>query len=436
MIHYREEHKGTRLNWGEIAGPLLAQRGGKTKDDFSLRWGEILEMDMAGDYFATIEQVWRSSTDESVLSIVPDHWQACQQTLCRARAPVFDRYGLPRDPRDPRDPREFVDASNGALLSHTSVSDSITTVNDALIPVDVFGAISLAADKAHLLPKAKDDALTWNYPACAVLGFDILHAETQVVTKALLGCTDAKKSPPKKYPGIRNLLCNILRMSGQGLLFDRNPYVFIFPICGIEWTREWTGQGYDAIVICQSAHVAQKIGMTNVKIQGWERATLSEINTAAQLAATVCEFLAHSVLRKTDTQVNRYQDIGDRAAHERFRLERKISVPSCLSELPQKPVFKISFDGHDSNRLGNRHHAPDPMLLAFKSCNNWCRKTVGFRMLAGAEPEEPDDLSEEGQQNLQNYIAWQNEEVASYRHSEIMSRFGQPGGLSNVDPSR
>lgn len=61
------------------------------------------------------------------------------------------------------------------------------------------------------------------------------------------------------------------------------------------------------------------------------------------------------------------------------------------------------------------------MLLAFKSGNNVLRKMLGFRMVAGAEPLELDDLSEEGQQNLQAYVQFQALEETARRHDEIMN---------------
>ena len=78
------------------------------------------------------------------------------------------------------------------------------------------------------------------------------------------------------------------------------------------------------------------------------------------------------------------------------------------------------------------HPAPDPLLLAFKSCNNWCRKKAGFRMLAGAEPEDDDDLSEEGRQNLANYISWQNYQQRQSQQDEIMKLFGGNDGNISV----
>jgi hypothetical protein len=195
--------------------------------------------------------------------------------------------------------------------------------------------------------------------------------------------------------------------------------------------KSWTGQGYDAIVICESAAVAQRIGMTNVTLDNAETATLAEINTASELALTVCEFLAHSVLQKSEEQVNEYQADGDRLAHQRFRSEKTIFAPFRLSAVPGKPVFRISFVGHDAGTR-DEHPAPDPMLLSFKSCNNWCRKHAGFRMVAGAEPQElDDDLSEEGKRNLQEYLLWQAGKQKKHSHNEIMNLFGGNEGVHN-----
>ena len=296
---------------------------------------------------------------------------------------------------------------NGALLDASAVAESITTVNDILIPIDICGKTIVAAEKAHLLPKARDDAITWQYPGCAVLGLDIeTSVGTGVAEKAVLGCTDSTKEPAKKYPGIRNLLCNIVRMSNQGPLFDQNPHVLIFPIYDLNEAKTWAGQGYEAIVVCASAEVAQRIGMTNVDLDDTDSASVADINKAVNLASEVCQFLAHSVLEKPEEDVNECQHAGGFQAHKTFREEKKIAVPFDLSSVLEKPVFKISFVGHDDSSQGG-HPAPDPMLLAFKSGNNWCRIHSGFRMVAGPEPEEVDHLSEEGRQNLVDYMAWQ-----------------------------
>mmetsp|Transcript_13689 Transcript_13689/g.20842 ORF Transcript_13689/g.20842 Transcript_13689/m.20842 type:complete len:141 (+) Transcript_13689:970-1392(+) len=139
--------------------------------------------------------------------------------------------------------------------------------------------------------------------------------------------------------------------------------------------------------------------MTATALNETKSSDLSELIVALEFASKVCQFLAHSVLQKTKEEVNQYQNACDVAAHERFRSERKIILPRppiSESDLSAKPVFKISFTGHNTT-LAGRHPATDPMLLAFKSCNNWCRKHAGFQMVASSEPEDSDDdLSEEG----------------------------------------
>ena len=408
------------ISWSAIAP---AFKGSKSSEDCAGRYSRIVEIHSAGNYFATILEVWNPDSVGSSIKALDD-WDSCKDMVCRHRAPVFDRRRLEHDNREPK---EFVNAMNGALLDASAVAESITTVNDSLIPIDIFGNTILAAEKAHLLPKARDDAITWQYPGCAVLGLDIKKSVgTGVAEKAVLGCTDSTKNPAQKYPGIRNLLCNIVRMSNQGSLFDQHPHVLIFPIYDLEEAKNWAGQGYEAIVVCASSAVAQRIGMTNVALRDTDSASVTEINKAVNLASAVCQFLAYSVLEKTEEDVNKYQHAGDLQAHKTFRKEKKIAVPFNLSSVLEKPVFKISFVGHDDSSQDG-HPAPDPMLLAFKSGNNWCRIYAGFRMVAGAEPEELDDLSEQGRQNLQNYVAWQAAREKSLRHNDIMDRFGHEG---------
>jgi len=258
-----------------------------------------------------------------------------------------------------------------------------------------------------------------------VLGLDIETSVNRgVAEKAVLGCTDSTKKPPEKYPGIRNLLGNIVRMLNQGCQFDEYPNVLIFPIYNIDEAKAWAGQGYEAIVVCATGGVAQQIGMTHVSLEETNPASVFDINKAVNLASEVCQFLAYSVLEKTEDEVNKYQSDTEKQAHKTFRAEKKIAVPFPLSSVPGKPVFKISFAGHGDQ---GGHPAPDPMLLAFKSGNNWCRIHAGFRMVGGADPEELDDLSEEGRQNLLDYVAWQAAREKSLRHSDIMDRFGHEG---------
>ena len=422
VFEYRVENDlgvDEAISWPAIAP---AFKGSKSSEDCA---GRIVRIHSAGNYFATISEVWNPDGVRSSIKALDD-WDSCKGRVCRHGAPVFDRRRLGLG-RDIREPKEFVNAMNGALLDASAVAESITTVSDSLIPIDIFGKTIVAAEKAHLLPKTRDDAITWQYPGCAVLGLDIeTSVGTGVAEKAVLGCTDSTKEPAKKYPGIRNLLCNIVRMSNQGPLFDQHPNVLIFPIYDLNEAKTWAGQGYEAIVVCASAEVAQRIGMTNVDLDDTDSASVADINKAANLASEVCQFLAYSVLEKSEEDVNKYQHAGDFQAHKTFREEKKIAVPFNLSSVLEKPVFKISFVGHDDSSQGG-HPAPDPMLLAFKSGNNWCRIYSGFRMVAGTEPEELDDLSEEGRQNLLNYVAWQAAREKSLRHSDIMDRFGHEG---------
>ena len=63
----------------------------------------------------------------------------------------------------------------------------------------------------------EQQALTWNYPAVAVLGLSMADVG--------IGCYKLKRGRNSRmirvhYKGIRNLLCNIVRMTCQQNLFD------------------------------------------------------------------------------------------------------------------------------------------------------------------------------------------------------------------------
>jgi len=145
----------------------------------------------------------------------------------RENPPDFGRVCLRGDTRDLK---EFLNTCEGARLAVTEEGETVTTVYDSLIPVDIFGQGIKAADKAHLMLKASGDAITWFYPACAVLGLSMSPVDTKVTRKAVLGCNNRSSEPVVKYPGIRNFLCNLIRMSNQGALFDQNPDVVILPV--------------------------------------------------------------------------------------------------------------------------------------------------------------------------------------------------------------
>ena len=266
---YQRDNNNARVedvDWDDIAQSVPG-RGGMA---CATRFGSLYALHAQGKYFATVNEVWPQK-QVSTKKIKLDNWDTCRTKVVRLRAPNFNRLQLRGDHREPK---EFVHTYNGAMDASTKVADSITTVNDDLIPVDIFGHISVAAEKAHLLPKARGDAITWNYPGCAVLGLDVeTNVDTDVIRKALLGCKDSQR----KYPGIRNLLCNIVRMSNQGHLFDRNPYVFVFLICSLDWVKTWAGQGYDTIVLCESAGASREIGMTSVTLETAMTATLDDL---------------------------------------------------------------------------------------------------------------------------------------------------------------
>ena len=406
------------IEWDEIAENFP----GKSSEQCVLRYSKINELYRDGNYFAILGDL-----NQREVQIDTTEWGALQAEVCRENPPDFERIWLMEDDRNHR---EFLHSYQGARLGDTVELESMTTVSDALIPVDIFGEQIIATDKAHLLPKSRRDAITWDYPACAVLGLSMSPVNETITRKAVLGCYNPKSNPSTRYPGIRNFLCNILRMSNQGPLFDTSPCVVILPVGGVQFAKEWTGQGYDAIVLCDSALDAKRIGMASPKLIKSKSANPSELEDALDFASKICRFLAHSVLQKSEEEVNRYQDERGVQNYAKFRSEQKIILPQLGSS--DKPACKISFAGHDTRSEGG-HPAPDPMLLAFKSCNNWCRKHAGFRMVAGSEPEESDDdLSEEGRQILNNYLSWEHAELKRRQHDEIMEMFGGEASIAVV----
>lgn len=391
-----------------------------------------------GYYFASINNI-----DIQLVPLIPEGqerqavWNGFHPTICRTNAPNFVR----NQNCDTRNPHEFVASRQGAMDALTSIGITMSTVNDDLIPCDIFGQANPdppengrateGSDKAHLLPKERAEALTWNYPAVAVLGLDMAGVNSDSTQKAILGCVKRERQEDGQetqlcFPGIRNLLCNIVRMTNQQNLFDQNPCVFIFPVLDLNGVRGWQGEGYGAIVMCE-AGCANQIGMGGLAVDEAKKATQRDVDTAMRTASSFCKFLGHSILQKTQAEVSNYQKSSmERKRHLDFR--RDMQIPELRSPLSVaddrpifKPILKISFVAHDGGGDPDGHPAPDPMLLEYKTCNNLCRKMLGFRMLAGAEPLELDDLSEEGQQNLRAYIQFQALTEQALRHDEIMN---------------
>jgi hypothetical protein len=54
-------------------------------------------------------------------------------------------------------------------------------------------------------------------------------------------------------------------------------------------------------------------------------------------------------------------------------------------------------------------------------------------MVADAEPEDFDDLSEEGRQNLQAYMEWQAAKESTQQHNDLMNKFGLEGGTHSIE---
>lgn len=228
----------------------------------------------------------------------------------------------------------------------TSIGNTMSTVNYGLIPFDIFGQANPdppengrateGTDKAHLLPKERAEALTWSFPAVAVLGLDMARVNSDSTQKAILGCMKREtqgdgQETQLRFPGIRNLLCNIVSMTNQQSLFDQNPCVFIFPVLGLDSVRGWQGEGYDAIVMCEAAGCANRIGMGGLAVDEAKKATPGDIVTATSTASLFCKFLGHSILQKSQAEVSNYQESNtERERHLEFR--RDMQIPERTTE--------------------------------------------------------------------------------------------------------
>ena len=427
-----------RLRVAELArGVAEHARGVAESQALEEKNARVLQESVSsGKYFATIRDIWPTPR---LFQMNKQNWRSQFETVCRENVPRFSRSCLSGDHR-PR--QEFIVSRKGAVDNSFIVGESVTTVNNDLIPVDIFGQPIDATDKAHLLPKARNDAITWTDVGCAVLAIPLETVESeriakvprqqQTAAKAVLGC----QSGTEKRPGIRNLLSNIARFSNQGPLFDQNADTLIFPIRTLHQARKWNGEGYDAIVICKEPIQAVRVGMTSIQANDKSvEATTDEVNCAVGLAKHLCRFLALGALERGEKEVSNYQKSAteEQKLTEFFRSEM-IPLPEELScTPPDKRIRKVRFYGHSDGPPDLLHHpAPDPLLLGFKSSNNFMRHFAGFRMVAGAEPNELDDLSEEGHRNLKAYIEWEKEQEQEAVHREILHPRGKGEDLRVV----
>lgn len=294
---------------------------------------------IAGDYFALCRDIWPRN-GRNFYNCKLGVWKQCRELVSRDQAPDFERSRLGRDKRNPR---EFVQSATGALASNTLECETVSTINDNLVPVDVFGNKPQAAEKAHLVPKASNDAKSWVYPTSAVLGIPWQVEDGKVdrmkASKGAVGSFEMKEDQKKiVYPGLRNLLCNIIRLSNQAHVFDDNPWVMFFPILTLQQAKEWSGTAYDAIVVWTEDFVPLRIGMPPIEnIQ--EVVDHREINVATSFISELCRFLAHSVFQEGSEKIKQYQKSNEEKANlgeffSRNQREPSIFVPYQLSSDP------------------------------------------------------------------------------------------------------
>ena len=127
-------------------------------------------------------------------------------------------------------------------------------------------------------------------------------------------------------------------MASQGSLFDQTPHVIIFPIRTLGWAEALAGQGYEAIALCQIGDCAIRIGMNRVTLLEAELATVPKIKMANHLTAEICTFLAHSVLQKTEEQVDEYQNADDKKS-----CNLPLGKTRVHSKSPRQATFKSCF---------------------------------------------------------------------------------------------
>ena len=149
------------IDWGEVVKSLT----GRSEGDCRQRL-QVLHASKGG-YFAMVEEFWPKCDDGSDITTVtidPSSWDALRATVCRTQPPNFKRIKLDGDRCDQEEFVAVADAANLANIAVRPADELMTTMNDKLIPVDLFRFNRTAADKAHLLKGAcgcGDLAISW-----------------------------------------------------------------------------------------------------------------------------------------------------------------------------------------------------------------------------------------------------------------------------------
>jgi hypothetical protein len=344
--------------------------------------------------------------------------------------------------------------------TRTAALDDANFVADATSPMKARGcrparllsndvALITHDGAAHLIPPTgrAGRADTWLYVAAAVLGLGHIvidpdhdddhdnndDAVSSILLKALRGCWKSAESTLPNT-GLNRSPTNLLKFMDHQYMWGQDTCLLILPILTIEAAKQWTGESYEVIILCDDdrygranhRQVAQRIGLTTISTAAnshavVQSATTTELNMAVDLLSHILKFSAYALEQLPGPVTPRgaalwlsYRDEfeaagtphativgGDNISREQYH--HKIIVPVVQPSGLGQMVAKVDLGAMNNNnenddmggsgmgggtggrQRGNVVVYPDPLLLAAKSSVVWTRK-FAFQLLADSEP--------------------------------------------------
>jgi len=289
---------------------------------------------------------------------------------------------------------------------------------------------------AHLLPASPLQATLYYNVIIWIFAIDARDAKAEVLQRLIHGSSKRKKD--EKTParihlsGYKHMICNKMRLAGQGAFFDRKPCLIVVPLLSLEQIKNWSGEGYHAIAMISDGGDQQKrvnlqdaAGSLGFQDKG-KMADEKEIRLAGKVLSTTIGALAYSLvktapssdaassdknflltekhLKKLTELRNTFQSkFGEGVVVPTATISDQVATSEEQVSDVKKPVRKVSFDSVKTDHPKG-HPAPDPLILIVKAAVNWSR-FHGQPVLAGGEvssdDEEDDDLS---LQAMQDYL--------------------------------
>ena len=278
---------------------------------------------------------------------------------------------------------------------------------------------TLSGEIAHLVPASKEHADTYFFVADFLFGY-----EEQRDEKSLWRLIHGSRSKPPKnrsrlkqkrkrdaneteesvgstrkvigsrvyYTGVKHMTSNMLRLAGQKDYWDKWPCVLLLPICEVDFAKNWTGEGYDAIMLIDQWPEPQDVDVSNSPRTMDLQDVAAQVNfldageveddeenlqKAIELLRLFCSGILYA-LQKRKPESSSFECLTAGLALPRMKTKES------------RRVRRIKFSGQSET---SGHPAPDPILLVCKSAVVWARRK-GWKLAAAAEPEDlEDDIS-------------------------------------------